>query len=227
MVALVTAAGSGTRVGGNCKKQFLSLGGVSILRRSLTPFDHHPDIHQIIVTLPASECTHWQGILSKDHTLTTPVLCIPGGTTRQDSVRLGLEAAVSFTPEIVLIHDAARPLLSDKLLREIIISADINGAALPVLPVKDTIKIIRDGMLVSTLDRSTLGAAQTPQAFRFPLILELHRQALSDGIEVTDDASIFEHYGHPVAALPGEETNFKVTTPEDLERARAILQENP
>jgi 2-C-methyl-D-erythritol 4-phosphate cytidylyltransferase len=148
---------------------------------------------------------------------------VPGGERRQDSVREGLRQAPAGFDGVVLVHDAARPLVEVDLVEAVAGAAGAAGAAVPVLPVVDTVKRVRDGLVVETLDREALGSAQTPQGFRFAVLAEAYEAAFRDGVTVTDEATAVERLGAPVRAVPGSPRNRKITTPEDLAWAEGVL----
>jgi 2-C-methyl-D-erythritol 4-phosphate cytidylyltransferase len=148
---------------------------------------------------------------------------VPGGDRRQDSVLEGLKQAPAGFDGVVLVHDAARPLVEVALIEAVAREAAGAGAAVPVGPVVDTVKRVRDGLVVETLDRGELGAAQTPQGFRFPLLVEDYEAAFRDDLTVTDEAMAVERLGAPVRAVPGSPRNRKITTPEDLAWAEGVL----
>jgi 2-C-methyl-D-erythritol 4-phosphate cytidylyltransferase / 2-C-methyl-D-erythritol 2,4-cyclodiphosphate synthase len=224
---LVVAAGRGSRVGGTVPKQYLPLAGLPLLTHTLASLLDgeaevlvaiHPDDRDLYdaatVTLPPA----------KRERLLAPV---HGGATRQDSVRLGLEAlgALPRPPALVLIHDGARPFVSQALIARALAAAGQNGAAVPGLPVTDTVKQVDDtGRIVATPPRALLRAVQTPQAFRFALIRDAHRSAAAAGAgDLTDDAALAEWAGHPVHVFEGDPANMKVTTPDDVIAAEARL----
>jgi 2-C-methyl-D-erythritol 4-phosphate cytidylyltransferase len=149
----------------------------------------------------------------------TPLTVVAGGRTRQDSVWLALQA-VPDDAQLVVVHDAVRPLITAKLVDAVVAAAATSGAAICALPVAETVKRVRGDLVESTLDRSELWAVQTPQAFRADLLREAHEKARRDGIVGTDDAMLVERLGHPVRVVPGLPENVKITTPEDLRRAR-------
>ena len=151
------------------------------------------------------------------------VAVVPGGERRQDSVLQGLKQAPEGFDGVVLVHDAARPLVDVALVEAVAREAAGAGAALPVLPVVDTVKRVRDGLVVETLDREELGAAQTPQGFRFALLVEAYEAARRDRVTLTDEAMAVERLGAPVRAVPGSPRNRKITTPEDLAWAEGVL----
>ncbi|AWJ91283.1 bifunctional 2-C-methyl-D-erythritol 4-phosphate cytidylyltransferase/2-C-methyl-D-erythritol 2,4-cyclodiphosphate synthase (plasmid) [Azospirillum baldaniorum] len=212
-IALIVAAGTGQRFGGERPKQYLDLAGQPVLRHTVEAFRRHPKVSAVRVVInPAFRDLYDAAVAGLD--LPEPVA---GGASRQDSVRNGLEALADSAPGLVLIHDAARPLIDAGTIDAVIAALDTHPAALAAVPVADTLKRGEDGLVAGTVDRSGLWRAQTPQGFRFPEILAAHRNAA--GLELTDDAAVAERAGLPVALVPAREENFKVTTPDDLTRA--------
>jgi 2-C-methyl-D-erythritol 4-phosphate cytidylyltransferase/2-C-methyl-D-erythritol 2,4-cyclodiphosphate synthase len=219
--AIIVAAGRGLRAGTGGPKQYRSIGGKTVLSRAMEPFCTHPDVFTVQpVRNPDDADIFDQAVCHLKYQ--TPV---SGGATRQASVRAGLEALASQSPDIVLIHDAARAFVTDKVISRAIDAALITGAAIPVVPVTDTIKVVDgSGAVQATPDRANLRIAQTPQAFRFDVILEAHRRAAREGRDdFTDDAAIAEWAGLTVATFEGDAANMKLTTPEDFAREEARL----
>lgn len=222
--ALILSGGSGSRMGADRPKQFLPLRGVPILTRTVQNFCSHPEIDCVCVVCSADYLSETESALADVNT-DKPVFCIAGGSTRQASAKNGLEAfaAQSPMPDIVLIHDAARPLVPHEVISRCIGSTKMHGACTAVIPAQDTIAVTDEaGKIVSVPDRSTLCAVQTPQGFSFPLILNAHR-TLPDSAIVTDDASVARHAGHNVFTVEGDKRNLKITTKEDLTFAEAML----
>ncbi|PTM43017.1 bifunctional 2-C-methyl-D-erythritol 4-phosphate cytidylyltransferase/2-C-methyl-D-erythritol 2,4-cyclodiphosphate synthase [Bosea sp. 124] len=224
VAALLVAAGRGLRAGGDAPKQYRMLGGRPVLGQALAPFLALPAITRIKVVIGAGDEARYADAIASiaDDRLALPT---PGGATRQDSVRLGLEAlAEAGFNGAVLVHDAARPFVSAALIGAAVgtIGRDCV-AAIPVLPVTDTIKRIdASGCIAETPQRDRLVSVQTPQAFRFDALLAAHRAAFAAGRDgFTDDAALMEWAGHPVATFPGEPSNLKLTHPEDFARAGA------
>jgi 2-C-methyl-D-erythritol 4-phosphate cytidylyltransferase / 2-C-methyl-D-erythritol 2,4-cyclodiphosphate synthase len=216
-IALIVAAGSGTRFGGERPKQYLPLAGRAVLRHAAETLLAHPAISGVRVVI-SSEHRALYGTTTGDLPLLPPVI---GGANRQESVRNGLESLAEMRPAQVLIHDAARPLLSSAIInRTLAALADVPGAIVAI-PVTDTLKRARDGQVGETVDRSGLWRAQTPQAFRFAEILAAHRAA--KGAAMTDDAAVAEAAGLPLKLVMGADDNFKITTAEDLQRAERLL----
>ena len=219
-LAILVAAGRGERMGAGRPKAFLELAGQALVLRSALVFDAAPSVGRIVAVVPGAEVEAARALLSSVRKL---VAVVPGGERRQDSVLLGMKQAPEGFDGVVLVHDAARPLVDVALVEAVAREAAGTGAALPVLPVVDTVKRVRDGLVVETLDRKELGAAQTPQGLRFPLLVEAYEAARRDGVTVTDEAMAVERLGAPVRAVPGSPRNRKITTPEDLEWAEGVL----
>jgi 2-C-methyl-D-erythritol 4-phosphate cytidylyltransferase len=220
-VAIVVAAGKGERMGGGRPKAFLPLGGRPILLWTVQAFDACPEIAEIVVVVPATEVASCRELLAQREKVRSVV---PGGPRRQDSVKAGLAAVAQGFDGIVLVHDAARPLVEEALIREVIAAAQDTGAAIPLLEVVDTIKTVRDGRVQGTVDRSGLGAAQTPQGFRHGVLRRAYAAAEGAGVELTDECMAVERLGQPVAAVAGSPRNRKITTPDDLQWAEGQLR---
>lgn len=215
--ALVLAAGRGTRFGGALPKQYLPLAGTTVLRHAVSAFAANTRIAGIQVTIrPEDREVYDDAVAGLD--MLPPVA---GGAERQDSVRLGLEALSPLKPERVLIHDGARPLPDTAMIDRVIDALDRAPAAIPGLPVGDTIKRVADGAISGTVDRTGLWRVQTPQGFHFDAILAAHRAA--SGQALTDDAAVAEAAGIAPVIVMGSEQNLKVTTAEDLIAAERLL----
>ncbi len=211
IAALLVAAGSGSRFGASQPKQFTLIGAKPALRWAADALASHVALLQPVGD-PAPLAAALAGM---DH-----LPPVPGGAERQDSVRAGLEALVPHAPDMVLVHDAARPWIPPGTIEALIGAlTDLHGA-IPAVPVADTLKRARDGLIGETVARDGLFRAQTPQAFRFGTLLDLHRQA---GPGATDDAALLERAGLPVGLVPGHEDNIKLTYPEDLVRLERLL----
>ena len=215
--ALVVAAGRGSRFGGAVPKQYLALGGTTVLRHAVATLREHARISEVLVVIRPEDRVLF------DYTVAGLSMLPPvaGGPTRQDSVRLGLEALAIHRPARVLIHDGARPFPDSALVDRVIDGLDRAPAAIPCLPLSDTIKRVEDGMIRETIDRSALRRAQTPQGFHFDAILAAHRAAL--GHHLTDDAAVAEAAGLALLLVGGSENNLKVTTTEDLAAAERLI----
>jgi 2-C-methyl-D-erythritol 4-phosphate cytidylyltransferase len=222
-VALVPAAGRGLRMGGSVPKQFLALGGEPLILHSLRLLQASSVIDEIILAVPQSEMGYCLKEIVAHHHFTKVTKVVPGGHERQDSVRHALEA-VHDDVDMVLVHDAVRPFLTERMVEEVVRSAREKGAAIIALPMKDTIKQVgADHVVERTVDRQSLWLAQTPQAFRRDWLLAAHRKAHAGGIRATDDAYLIEWAGHPVSVVEGSGENIKVTRPEDMVIGEAIL----
>src|ERR1043165_161648 len=193
VAAVIVAAGRGTRIGGDIPKQFWPIGGESMLRHAPLTFVEHPDVAAVHPVIRPED----QQMFASSAAELPVLLPVFGGATRQSSVRAGLEALAPKKPDIVLVHDAARPFASPALLSRAIEAAQRTGAAIPGLPVTDTVKTVdAAGVIRETLDRNTLRTVQTPQAFAYTPLLEAHRRALAQGRDdFTDDAAIAEWAG--------------------------------
>jgi 2-C-methyl-D-erythritol 4-phosphate cytidylyltransferase / 2-C-methyl-D-erythritol 2,4-cyclodiphosphate synthase len=219
--AILVAAGRGLRAGSGGPKQYRSIGGQTVIFRAMAPFCRHPQIFAVQPVLnPDDTAIFNDAVIALRHE--PPAI---GGATRQASVHAGLEALASQRPDVVLIHDAARPFVSAALISRAIEAVSRTGAAVPAIPVTDTIKLIDgSGNVEATPERARLRVAQTPQAFRFDVILNAHRRAARDGrSDFTDDAALAEWAGLTVATFEGDPANMKLTTPEDFVREEARL----
>jgi 2-C-methyl-D-erythritol 4-phosphate cytidylyltransferase/2-C-methyl-D-erythritol 2,4-cyclodiphosphate synthase len=215
--ALVVAAGRGTRFGGALPKQYLPLGGRSLLAHSLAALAQHPRVCGVLATIrPEDRPLYERAAAGLD--LLPPVA---GGPRRQDSVRLGLEALAARRPERVLIHDGARPFPDRSVIDRVIAALDHMPAAIPALPLGDTLKRVENGVVRATVDRTALWRAQTPQGFHFAAILAAHRAVA--GHDLTDDAAVAERAGMTPLVVAGSEDNLKVTTEADLAMAERLL----
>jgi 2-C-methyl-D-erythritol 4-phosphate cytidylyltransferase/2-C-methyl-D-erythritol 2,4-cyclodiphosphate synthase len=219
--AIIVAAGRGLRAGAGGPKQYRLIGGRTVLARAMEPFCSHPEVSLVQPVRNPDDADIFDGAVAG----LTYRPAVNGGATRQASVRAGLEALASEAPDIVLIHDAARAFVSAGVIARAIQAAQATGAAIPVVPVTDTVKLVdAAGHVEATPDRARLRIAQTPQAFRFAAILDAHRRAAREGRDdFTDDAAIAEWAGLTVATFEGDAANMKLTTPEDFAREEARL----
>ena len=217
--AIVVAAGSSNRFGGTAPKQYQDLCGLTVLERSVRALGR-PSVRGVVVVLPAEDAAGARGSRVRDWPGVLEV--VPGGEIRSASVWRGVEAAGD--ARFLLIHDAARPLVSPVLVDAVIDATRRHGGAIPVLRVHDTVKRVSGELIEGTVDRSSLRLAQTPQGFRTDRLREAMGRARSEGVELTDEAAAMERCGHPVAAVPGDPENVKITTPRDLEGARRALE---
>jgi 2-C-methyl-D-erythritol 4-phosphate cytidylyltransferase/2-C-methyl-D-erythritol 2,4-cyclodiphosphate synthase len=212
--ALLVAAGTGSRFGGDIPKQFLSLAGKPVIRHAAEALLAHAEILQ-----PVGDAALIAAALAGLPHLPP----VPGGAERQDSVRAGLEALAIHNPDIVLVHDAARPNICAGIAEKILMALESHEGAIPAVPVSDTLKRGENDFITETVPRAGLFRAQTPQGFRFATLLRLHRAAAGSGA-ATDDAALLEAAGIPVALTPGAEQNIKLTLPEDFLRLNSIFE---
>ena len=222
--AVIVAAGEGKRMGGGIAKPLLALAGRPLILHTLTRFAAS-QIRKVILVVPQPDRASFERLVAADSEARR-LDCVvqPGGARRQDSVRQGL-ARLDEDCEVVVIHDGARPLISPALIDRSVEAAAKEGAAVVGVPVHDTIKVVStSGRVESTPARDSLWEIQTPQAFQVKIIREAHLRAEKDGIEATDDAMLVERLGKSVVVLQGDRTNLKITTPEDLVVAEALLR---
>src|SRR5215469_3514332 len=215
--ALVVAAGRGSRFGGAMPKQYFALGGANVLRHAVAALSAHPRICNVLVAIRPEDRPLFDNAVAGLHVMPP----VTGGPTRQESVHLGLEALASEHPDRVLIHDGARPFPDKTLIDRVIDGLDRAPATIPCVPLRDTIKRAEGGLIRSTIDRSALWGAQTPQGFHFDVILAAHRAAV--GRALTDDAAVVEAAGLAPLVVAGSEENLKVTITEDLAAAERLL----
>lgn len=224
--ALIPAAGMGRRMGASINKQYLELAGRPILAHTLALFENSPDIDRIIVISPQEEIPFCREQVVSRYGFRKVHDIVAGGAERQDSVRNGLCAlSDAHGDDIILVHDGVRPFMPAALLPEVIATAHQVGGCVVGVPVKDTVKEVSDHRVVGTPARERLWLAQTPQAFPFSILRRAHDRALTENFRGTDDASLVEHLGLPVAMVQGSYRNIKITTPEDLALAHAFLGE--
>lgn len=220
--AVIPAGGSGLRMaparGGGVPKQFAKLAGEPVLLRSIRPFLEHPAFEWVVVALPANEIGAPPAYLEERVTL------VVGGATRGDSVRAGLEA-IPDAADVVLIHDAARPLLSRAVVDRVLAAAAAGTGAIAAVPVVDTLKRTGGrGEIMETVDRAGLWSAQTPQGFPRSVIQDAYRRAADEGASATDDAALVERLGGRVVVVEGDPRNIKITHPGDLALAETLLR---
>lgn len=218
ILVIIPAAGSGTRFGGDVPKQFLPLGGKPLVQRVVERFLFDAVVTHVVV--PVADM-----LLSA--VKTSPgdrVQFVAGGATRLQSVSRGLEAAGAEI-DLVAVHDAVRPFFSLDTFHATLDAARTHGAAFPGIPLRDTVHRIADEAIASTLDRSVLVAAQTPQCFRFDVLREILERAAREDADATDEAGLAAKYGHRVQLVPGDSMNLKITRPEDLVMAERIFAE--
>ncbi len=219
---VIPAAGQGKRMNAGKNKQFIMLEGKPIIVHTISVFQSDPQCEEIVLAVNEKEHEAFR-ILIEEHALTKVTRVVTGGQERQQSVYEGLKALDG--DKIVLIHDGARPFFTHQVAREAAQAAAYYDGAIVAVPVKDTVKQVEDLKVQKTIDRSSLWAVQTPQAFRLSVIKEIHQWAEENEVIGTDDASLVEMKGRTVHVIQGDYWNVKLTTPEDLIFARAILRE--
>ena len=223
-IAIVAAAGSGSRMKTTENKQFLMLGGYPVLAVTLLKLSKSKHIDEIIIVAKESEIVTVSKLIS-EYSISKVTSIVPGGDTRQESVYSGLKEITD--DSIVLIHDGARPFFSENLLIELIESANKYGATAPGIVPKDTIAVVsKDGFFKEITERATLRALQTPQVFKSGLIKDAHQKAREEKKEFTDDCSLLTYYGGNVFIAEGEANNIKITVPEDIPIAKLLMEEN-
>ena len=217
--AVIVAGGSSARFGAD--KLFAEIHGKPVLGLTLSAFSDCEAVDEIVLVVRGEILAEAQE-LAERFVPEKPCRVVPGGASRDESVRAGL-SAVCREAELVAVHDGARPLVTQQILLDTLWEAYRHAAAAPAVPVRDTIKIAEKGLVLSTPDRSCLFAVQTPQAFRVDILKAAHENARERGLAATDDCSVAEAFGVPVRLTEGHEENIKITTPLDLELAECIL----
>lgn len=220
---IVVAAGRGSRMGSEIKKQYLPLAGAPILVRTLQTLDACQSVDRVVLVVSPEDIDCVRDLI-REHRIGKVGAVVAGGAERQNSVWKGLRALLPDSTHVA-VHDAARPLVSQDEIQAVIEAAKDGGAATLGVPVKDTIKRVTAGLVRETLERSTLWAVHTPQAFRRDWLEEAHDRSLQQGGHGTDDASLVEWAGYPVRMVRGSYENLKITTPEDLLVAETLFQE--
>ena len=218
--AVIVAAGSASRMGG-IDKVMAELGGEPMIRRTVRAFQNSEAITSIVI-VTREDLIRPISALCRD--MDKVVAVVAGGSSRQESVHLGLNALPKGT-KLAAVHDGARPMISWEVIDRTVRAANTYGAAAPAIPVKDTIKVVQGGLVKETPDRATLQAVQTPQVFDFDLLRGALKKAETDGAQVTDDCSAVERLGMKIKIVEGDERNLKVTTPLDLKIAELLLEE--
>ena len=222
-LVILVAAGRGERLGADEPKAFLPIGGKAMLLRAAMAFEEASSVDGVVAVVPSSDVERAQEVLEPVRKLWGVT---SGGPRRQDSVLEGLKLAPEdFEEGIVLVHDAARPFVDRELIDAVADAARRTGAAVPVVALVDTVKRLDGKRVKETVDRDTLGAAQTPQGFRYSLLARAYEEAFRGGLTVTDEAMAVERLGEPIEVVPGSSRNRKITLPEDLAWAELILRE--
>jgi 2-C-methyl-D-erythritol 4-phosphate cytidylyltransferase len=223
-VAIIAAAGQGTRMAGKRPKQFLELAGSPIIVHTLKAFERCDVIHEIIIVLAAEETDAFLS-LAKEHRLGKLAAVVPGGGTRAESVLHGLQAVNGEAAEIVAVHDGVRPFVTPDEIARTVAAAGREGAAILVSTPVDTIKEVREGAVMGTLDRSTIRNALTPQCFHYRLLARAYEHVDVSDPELTDESSLVERLRVKIAIVEGSPRNIKITRPEDLAIGEVLLRQ--
>ena len=222
-VAIIAAAGLGMRMAGKRPKQFLELAGTPIIFHTLKAFEQCDVIQEIIVVVAAEEASGFRSLADK-HDLRKTKAVVPGGATRAESVRNGLQAVDEASAEIIAVHDGVRPFVTPDEIARTVAAAKREGAAILVSAPVDTVKEVRDGAVVRTLKRAELRNALTPQCFTYKLLRRAYEAADVSDPDLTDESSIVERLGVRIFTVEGSSRNIKITRPEDLAVGEAILK---
>jgi 2-C-methyl-D-erythritol 4-phosphate cytidylyltransferase len=223
-VAIIAAAGQGTRIGGKRAKQFQELGGIPVIIHTLRRFEQSASIGEVVVVLPSSETASFLALASR-YGLRKLARVVAGGQTRTESIWRGLQNVRAATAEIVAVHDGVRPFVSPEEIDRTVRTAAETGAAILAAPATDTIKEVEDGRITRTLKRADVWHAQTPQCFRFDLLRRAYERAMAAGTDATDDSALVEQLGIAVQIVEGRARNIKITRPEDIALAEILLRE--
>ena len=224
VLAIIPAAGWGVRMGSATPKQFLSLEGVPIFVHTLRKFVASEAVDEIFLGLRAEDTERAQKEIEREH-MARPVRLVEGGPSRQETVARCLDQAAPDT-EVVLVHDAVRPFIELEMIPRVVAAARQEGAAILGIPSVDTVKQVERHMILGSIPRERIVLAQTPQAFRYPIIREAYARAAADGFHGTDDSSLAERLGYNVTVIMGSDRNIKITKPGDMDLARLFLQED-
>jgi len=223
-IAIIAAAGAGTRMASDRPKQFLLLAGTPVIFRTLKVFEQCDSIDEVIVVLPAEETADFLTLAAKRR-LRKLSRVVPGGVTRADSVKRGLMAIRPTTAGIVAVHDGVRPLVTVAEIDGVVTAAESDGAAILVAPVTDTIKQVTGNAVVKTLERRELRRALTPQCFRYELLRKAYELADVNDPALTDESALVEKTGARVTTIEGSTRNIKITTPQDLLIAETLIKQ--
>lgn len=222
-IAIIAAAGTGSRMASDRPKQFLHLAGTPIIFHTLKPFEQCDSIQEVIVVLPAEESAAFLALAGK-HGLRKLSRVVPGGTTRADSVKRGFGAIRSTTAGIVAVHDGVRPFVTVEEIENVVAAAESDGAAILVAPVTDTIKQVSENSVLQTLERRELRRALTPQCFRYELLRKAYEHVDVNDPSLTDESALVEKIGAPVTIVEGSSRNIKITGPQDLLIAETFVK---
>ena len=222
-VAIIVAAGRGSRAGGARAKQFREISGIPIIIHTLSRFELCETVEEAVVVLPSDACGEFRA-LAASHGLRKVSRAVAGGETRAESVWRGLEALRGLGVGVVAVHDGARPFVTPEEIDRTVREARANGAAILAAPVTDTIKETDGARVLRTLERARLWRAQTPQCFRHELLRRAYELALASGLDATDDSALVERLGAAVSIVEGGAHNIKITTPQDFALAEALMR---
>jgi 2-C-methyl-D-erythritol 4-phosphate cytidylyltransferase len=224
-VAIIAAAGQGRRLGGKRAKQFLELAGVPVIIHTLRRFEQCASIHEVVVVLPQTDAAGFLALAGK-YGLRKLARVVPGGATRAESVWRGLQSIRAQTARVVAVHDGVRPFVTPEEITRVVEAAERSGASILAAPVVDTIKEVRGGEVVRTVERASLMRALTPQCFRYEILRRAFEHAGTEGLEATDDSLLVEQSGVAVSVVEGDARNIKITRPEDIALAEILLKQN-
>jgi 2-C-methyl-D-erythritol 4-phosphate cytidylyltransferase len=222
-VAIVVAAGRGSRAGGGQAKQFRELSGIPIIIHTLSRFERCATIDETVVVLPEGEHDEFAAVASA-HGLCKVARAVAGGETRAESVWRGLQTFSEKTVGVVAVHDGVRPFVTPDEIDRVVREAETSGAAILAAHAVETIKEAEGGIVLRTLERKKLWQAQTPQCFRYQLLRRAYELALADGLDATDDSALVERTGATVRIIEGGAHNIKITTPQDFALAEILLK---
>jgi 2-C-methyl-D-erythritol 4-phosphate cytidylyltransferase len=223
-IAIIAAAGQGTRLGGKLAKQFLELAGVPVIIHTLKKFEQCAAIQEVVLVLPAPDATGFLQLAGK-YGLRKLARVVPGGETRGQSVWRGLQSVRAATAEIIAVHDGVRPFVTPLEIERTVSAAKASGAAILTAPAIDTIKEVADGRVVRTLERSRLRRVLTPQCFRYELLRRAYEQSPELVSSATDDSSLVETLGASITVVEGDARNIKITRPEDIAFGEILLKQ--
>jgi 2-C-methyl-D-erythritol 4-phosphate cytidylyltransferase len=223
-VAIIAAAGRGTRLGGERAKQFIELAGKPVIIHTLERFERCAEIQEVIVVLPAGDAAEFLAHAGR-YGLRKVSRVVAGGATRAESVWCGLQAVRAATAGIVAVHDGVRPFVTAEEIGRTVLAAEVSGAAVLVAPVVDTIKEVEDNRVVRSLERTRLRRALTPQCFRYELLRRAYEQRPELIATATDDSTLVEALGATVSIIEGDARNIKITRPEDIALGEILLKE--
>ena len=222
VIAIIPAAGTGTRMRASSPKQFLTLAGSPIIVHTLRKFTSCRLIQQVIVPVRKPDLLQFQEVIDKEG-LSRSVKLVPGGIHRQDSVFAGFKAIEEDT-DIVVVHDAVRPFVDTSLIEAVIQEANLKGSAIVAIPCSDTVKQIEKNLVAATLPRDKIILVQTPQAFRYQILKEGFEKAAIESFYATDESCLIERLGYPVSVIRGSDMNIKITKPSDLPLAELFIK---